>query len=82
MFVHTRGFAPVRTADAGIRGSARDELPPECDGSPRRPAMNTTLRTLDPALLARPVEGRNLTGATLGENLDGTTLLVFLRHFG
>jgi hypothetical protein len=41
------------------------------------------MRTLQPELLATPVAGRNLTGATLGEQLAGApTLLVFLRHFG
>ena len=34
-------------------------------------------------LLDRPVQGRNLAGSTLAENLEPRpTLLVFLRHFG
>lgn len=34
-------------------------------------------------LLATTVVGRNLTGATLGDQLaGGPTLVVFLRHFG
>ena len=38
---------------------------------------------LSDELLARPVRGRNLRGATLGEELgDEPRLLVFLRHFG
>lgn len=39
--------------------------------------------TIEPALLAEPVEGVNLLGPTLGDNLSGQpTLMVFLRHFG
>ena len=38
---------------------------------------------LSPGLLEQRVEGYNLLGATLGENLGSIpTLLVFLRHFG
>lgn len=40
-------------------------------------------RILSAELLATPVRGRHLGGATLGENLaDQPCLLVFLRHFG
>lgn len=35
---------------------------------------------LPPDLLDRPVEGLNLAPGTLGDQLDGPTLLVFLRH--
>lgn len=39
--------------------------------------------TIDPALLAEPVRGRNLEADTLGGLLEGPpSLLVFLRHFG
>lgn len=38
---------------------------------------------LDPALLATPVTGVNLSGSTLGEVIGRrAVLLVFLRHFG
>ncbi|MEO1063159.1 MAG: hypothetical protein AAFZ07_17235 [Actinomycetota bacterium] len=38
---------------------------------------------LDPQLLERPVRGRHLGGATLGEVLGpGPTLLAVLRHPG
>ena len=33
-------------------------------------------------LLDRPVEGMNLVAGPLRDQLDGPTLLVFLRHFG
>ncbi len=33
-------------------------------------------------LLDRPVEGLNLAPGGLRDQLDGPTLLVFLRHFG
>ena len=34
------------------------------------------------SVLDRAVEGRHLRPGTLREQLDGPTLLVFLRHFG
>ena len=38
---------------------------------------------ISPELLATAVDGRNLVGSTLRENLaDGARLVVFLRHFG
>jgi hypothetical protein len=38
---------------------------------------------LPPDVLKRPVNGRNLNGATFGEALgDDPTLVCFLRHFG
>ena len=40
-------------------------------------------QALTASVLDLPVVGRNLTGATLRENLaSDATLLVFLRHFG
>lgn len=45
--------------------------------------MTQTLKPLAAKVLERRVEGRNLSGATLAENLGpAPTLLVFLRHFG
>ena len=45
--------------------------------------MNSIPRTLPIDLLVRTVQGRNLQGDTLAQNLEpGPTLLVFLRHFG
>lgn len=44
--------------------------------------METRNKYLQPGLLERPVEGRNLAGPTLAANLEEPTLLVFLRHFG
>lgn len=45
--------------------------------------MTPTFTILDSNLLERRLEGRNLSGVTLGENLGTvSTLLVFLRHFG
>ena len=39
--------------------------------------------TLSEVLLARPVRGRNLRGATLGDDLtQEPNLVVFLRHLG
>jgi len=44
--------------------------------------MNTML-TIDEDLRTLAVRGRNLRGATLGEELgEETTILAFLRHFG
>jgi len=41
------------------------------------------MNTLPNELLARPVQGRNLAGATLGDVLGETPQLVaFLRHLG
>lgn len=41
------------------------------------------MQTLSQDLLATPVTGRHLTGATFGDQLTGgPTLVVFLRHFG
>jgi hypothetical protein len=40
------------------------------------------MERLSPELLAQPVEGVNLRGRTLREELDSPTLIVFLRHFG
>ncbi|MFT5291772.1 MAG: hypothetical protein ACI8QS_003500 [Planctomycetota bacterium] len=41
------------------------------------------MQTLSSQLLNSPVTGRNLAGATLGDQLAGApTLVVFLRHFG
>lgn len=41
------------------------------------------MQTLQPDLLVSPVTGRNLFGATFGDQLAGApTLVVFLRHFG
>lgn len=38
---------------------------------------------LPPELLATPLRGRHLAGATLGAALAGApTLLIFLRHLG
>jgi hypothetical protein len=45
----------------------------------------TTTRTLDPAMLDRPVSGFNLEPGNLRDQLGDPprpTLLVFLRHFG
>lgn len=40
-------------------------------------------RRLDEALLDHPVEGVNLTGSSLGDEIrEGDHFLVFLRHFG
>ena len=44
--------------------------------------MKTQTQILDPSLLERAVKGRNLSGATLRENMQEPTLLVFLRHLG
>ena len=45
--------------------------------------MKPMTHTVAGPVLARSVEGRNLSGATFGENLrPGPVLLVFLRHFG
>jgi len=45
--------------------------------------LTPTTREIDTALLDHRVSGVGLAdGARLGELLDGTTLLVFLRHFG
>ena len=39
--------------------------------------------TIDADVRALPIEGRNLQGATLGEELgEEPTILAFLRHFG
>jgi len=44
--------------------------------------MNELL-SIDPDVLGLAIRGRNLRGATLGEELgDDTTVLAFLRHFG
>jgi hypothetical protein len=42
------------------------------------------MRTIDPQILAQPVDGLNLAAGTLGDQIDPgkPTLLVFLRHFG
>ena len=42
------------------------------------------MQTIDPQILAQPVDGVNLNLGTLGDQLDPRkpTLLVFLRHFG
>lgn len=34
------------------------------------------------SILERPVDGLNLRPGTLGDQLTGRVLLVFLRHFG
>lgn len=45
--------------------------------------MKPTTSILPAPTLERPVRGRNLAGATLGENLGpGPGLLVFLRNLG
>jgi len=42
-----------------------------------------SLGLLDPEMLARPIRGTALKGATLGEELGGRrTLLCYLRHLG
>jgi hypothetical protein len=41
------------------------------------------MKQLSDQLLQHPTRGTNLSGATLGENLEpGPTLVAFLRHFG
>lgn len=41
------------------------------------------MKNIPDALLAHPIEGVNLSGKTLGEELgDSPKLLVFVRHFG
>lgn len=41
------------------------------------------MQKIPDSLLNTPVDGLNLSGATLGAQLSGRpTLLVFLRHFG
>lgn len=55
-------------------------------GSPGRrydlPPMNFPI-PIPPAVLDLPVEGRNLAGPRLADNLGtGARLLVFLRHLG
>lgn len=41
------------------------------------------MTTIDPAVLALPVQGRHLRGPTLGEALgEAPRVLLFLRHFG
>jgi hypothetical protein len=45
--------------------------------------MSPENRNLPPAVLDRPVVGRNLLGATFRDNVDARpTLVAFLRHFG
>jgi hypothetical protein len=39
-------------------------------------------RTLSEQLLALPVRGRHLRGATFGDEVAEPSLVVFLRHFG
>ena len=42
-----------------------------------------TPQALEPALLERPLRGRNLVGSNLAEELgEAPALLVFLRHYG
>lgn len=44
--------------------------------------MQQALRRLPDELLDAKVEGRNLFGATLRDQVREPTLVVFLRHFG